>query len=65
MSHPVTRVNAVETLVVGAVAFGVGAVAAVWLGRRNAGALEQVAARLGERAIRLALDIRPRTLPEG
>ncbi|HEX2196892.1 MAG TPA: DNA recombination protein RmuC [Actinomycetota bacterium] len=49
MSHPVTRVNDVETLVVGAVAFAVGAVTAAWLRRRDAAAVEQAVARLGDR----------------
>ena len=49
MSHPVTRVNDVETLVVGAVAFGVGLAVAALVGRRDAAAVEQVVARLGDR----------------
>ncbi len=49
MSHPDTRVNDVEILLVGAVTFAAGAVAAVWLGRRDVAAVEQVVARLGDR----------------
>lgn len=49
MSHPVITVNAMETLLVGAVAFGVGVMAAVWLSRRDAAAVEQVVGRLGDR----------------
>lgn len=49
MSHPVNRVNVVEALVVGAVAFGVGLVTAGWIARRDAAAVERVADRLGER----------------
>lgn len=49
MSHPVTRVNVVETLLVGAVTFGAGVVVALWLGRRDVAAVEQVVARLGDR----------------
>lgn len=49
MSHPVTRVNVVDTVVVGAVAVGVGVVTAAWLRRRDAAAVEQAVARLSER----------------
>lgn len=51
MSHPVTRVNVVEALVVGAMAFGAGAVAALWLARREVAAVEAVVERLGDRLI--------------
>ena len=34
MSHPVTRVNVVETLLVGSVAVAAGVVTAAWLRRR-------------------------------
>ena len=49
MSHPVNRVNAVELLVVGVVAFGAGVVAAAWIGRRDAAAVERVVDGLGQR----------------
>ena len=49
MSHPVTRVNAVDMLVVGALAFGAGLGAALWSRRRDSAAVEQVAALLGDR----------------
>ncbi|MDQ4125920.1 MAG: DNA recombination protein RmuC [Actinomycetota bacterium] len=46
MSHPVTRVNVMETLMVGTVAFVAGLGATLWLARREAAAVERVAARL-------------------
>lgn len=49
MSHPVTRVNAMEMLLVGVVMFGVGAAGAAWLGRRDVAAVERVVTGLGER----------------
>ena len=49
MSHPVTRVNVVETLLVGAVTFVAGVTVAAWLRRRDAAAVEQVVARLDDR----------------
>lgn len=49
MSHPVTRVNDMETVLVGAVAVGVGVATAAWLTRRDAAAVERIAARVGDR----------------
>ena len=49
MSHAVTRVNVMEMLVVGALAFGAGVVAAAWTRGRDAAAVEQALARLGDR----------------
>ena len=49
MSHPVTRVNAMEILLVGVVTFGIGAAGAAWLARRDVAAVERVVTGLGER----------------
>lgn len=49
MSHPVTRVNVVETLMVGAVAFAAGVGAAAWLARRSARGIEALVAQVTDR----------------
>ena len=49
MSHPVTRVNVVETLMVGVVAFAAGMTAAGWLARRNTDGVETLVSHLADR----------------
>jgi DNA recombination protein RmuC len=49
MSYPVTRVNDVETLMVGAVAFAAGVAGAAWLARRSARGVEALVAQVTDR----------------